>query len=115
MGLLDFVKKNDAIGTAAHRFRKTSALFISNVSWRRADEPGNRMLFHELTHVDANHGVFIVEQKFSQRLAKLRFPNARRAKKYEAADGTIRIAQPSAVSPDGIGDCLDRFILSDHA
>ena len=34
------------------------------------------MLLHELAHVDADHGVLVVEEHFGERLAELGFAHA---------------------------------------
>src|SRR5207245_4609910 len=59
--LLDLVKENHAVGPAAHRLGELAAFLIANVARRRTDEPGDRVLFHVLRHVDTHHGLLVVE------------------------------------------------------
>ena len=66
-------KRMTRIGLAADGFGQAAAFFISDIARRGADEAGDGMLLHEFAHVDADHGVFIVEQKFGQGLGTVRF------------------------------------------
>ena len=55
MRLLDFIEQDDAIRPAAHRFGQIAALFVAHIAGRCADQARDRVLLHELRHVDAHH------------------------------------------------------------
>src|SRR5215475_13594768 len=96
VGLFDFVEQHHRIGPATHGFREISAFFIPDVAWRGADQPGDGMLFHELGHVEANHGLLVVEQEFSEGTAELGLADASGAEENKRPDGTVLILQPGA-------------------
>ena len=73
------------------------------------------MFLHELAHVDAHDRRFVVEERFRQRFAQLRFADAGRAEEEERADRPVRILKSAAASAHGVGDRVDRFVLSDDA
>src|SRR5262245_14149593 len=54
MRLLDFIQQNDRVRIPLHTFRKLSTLFVSNIARRGADQLGNRVLFHELGHIETD-------------------------------------------------------------
>ena len=63
---LHFVEQNHRIGTATHRLRELPTLFVTDVPRRGADEPGNRVLFGVLAHIDAHHRALVIEQELRE-------------------------------------------------
>src|SRR3989304_4125841 len=102
MGLLNLVEKDDRIGFAPHGFRELPALFLPDISRRRADEAGDRMLLHILRHIDADEVVLGIKQCLSQSLGEFSLPDTRRAEEDEGADGTARVLDTGARADDGI-------------
>ena len=96
MRFFDLIEQNHRIRTAADLLGELPALFISDVSGRRANQPRNRMLFHVLGHVNAYQGVFVVKEKFRQRPRQLSFSDTRRPQEDKRADRTPGIAQSRA-------------------
>ena len=115
MRLFDLVEENDAVGLTAHLFGELAALVKADVARRRADELGNRVLFHILGHIDADHGVFVAEHRLGERAAELRFADARGTEEQEAPDRAVRILEPDSAAPDGARHRRDGFVLPDHA
>ncbi len=70
--LLDLVEQDDLIGPPAHGLGQRAALFIADIAGRRADQPGDGVLLHVFAHVDADHGVLVVEQEFGERAWRAR-------------------------------------------
>ena len=114
MRLLNLVKQDRAVGPAPHGFRKLSAFVIANVSRRRANQPRYRMLLHVFGHVDPNHGMLVVKQKFRQRPCQFRFSHAGGPQEDERANRFIGIAQARARTPYRIGNPLQRIVLAHH-
>ena len=83
MRLLDLVEQDDLIGPAPHRLGQHAAFLIADIARRRADQPGDAVLLHELGHVDADHGVGVVEQEIGERLGQLGLADAGRAEEQE--------------------------------
>ena len=83
MCLLKFVKEHHAIRTTTYRLSKTAAFFVPNISRRRTNQSSHRVLLHELTHVDSDHGGFGIKEIFSKRFAQLGLTNARWPKEQE--------------------------------
>ena len=67
--LLDLVEQDHGVRPAAHGLGQVAALLVADVARRRADQPRDRVLLHELGHVDADQRVLGVEQEFGERLA----------------------------------------------
>ena len=88
--LLDLVEQDDAVRPAPHRFGELAALFVADVAGRGADQARDGVLLHVLGHVDADHGVLVVEQALGQRAADLGLADAGGAEKDERTDRTIR-------------------------
>ena len=113
--LLDFVEQHHLIGPPAHGFGQHAAFLIADIARRRADQPRDRVLLHELRHVDADHRGVVVEQECGERLGQLGLADAGGAQEQERADRPVRILQPGARAAHGIGDGAHRLVLADHA
>ncbi len=79
----NLVEENDTIGAPPHCLAQLAAFFIADITGWRANEAGHAVFLHILAHVDADHGVLIIEEKFCQRSSQLGFAHAGRAKKDE--------------------------------
>ena len=112
---LDFVEENDRIRPAPNRFGQLPAFFVADITRRRADQSRDRVLLHVFAHVDPDHGVLVVEQKFGERTRQFRFADAGRAEKNKRADRAIFILQTGAGATDGVRHGDDRFVLTNHA
>src|SRR5207302_11073516 len=93
MCLLDLIEQHDRVWTTANRLRELATLFVTDVSWRRADQSGDGMLLHVLRHIDAHERALVVEQELGERLRSLRLSHAGRAEEDERAGRTIGILQ----------------------
>ena len=114
MRLLDLVEQDHLVGPAAHRFGEHAALVVADIARRRADQPADGVLLHELAHVDAHHGVVVVEQEVRQRLGQLGLADARGAQEQERADRPVGVLQACPRAAHGVGDGVDRLVLADH-
>ena len=93
MSLLDLVEEHDGVGAAADGFGELAAFVVADVAGRRADETRDGVLLHVLGHVDADHRVLVVEEKFGERARGFGLADAGGAEEDEAADGALRIAE----------------------
>ena len=75
----------------------------------------DRVLLHVFRHVDADHGLIVVEHEFGERSGQLGLADAGGPEEDEAADGPVGIAQPGAVAADGVGNQRYSFVLPDDA
>ncbi len=66
MGLLHLVEEHDTVRPPPDRLGQLAAFLIPDVSGRGADEPGNRVPFGVLAHVDPDHGPLVVEQELRE-------------------------------------------------
>ena len=64
MGLFDFIEQDNGVRATAHGFCKLATLIVADVSGRRADEAAHGMAFLVFAHVDARHGMLVVEEHF---------------------------------------------------
>ena len=72
------------------------------------------MALHVLAHVDADHGLGVVEQEVGQRSGQLGLPHAGGSHEQERPDGAVGIRQPSSAAPYGVGNGGDGLVLTDH-
>ena len=93
----------------------TPGLFILIAKNEKTDETRDGVLFHVLAHVDADHGLLIVEEKFGEGAGCFSFANTGGAKKDEAADRALGIAQAGAGTANCIGNYGQSGILAHDA
>src|SRR5450830_959965 len=115
VGLLDLVQQDDRVRMPAYGLCQLPALFIANVSGRRADETADTEFLHVFAHVDADHAVLVVEQHLGQRLGQLGLADTGGAQEDEAADGTAGVRHTRARPLNGRGDGMDCLLLADDA
>ncbi len=72
------------------------------------------MLLHELAHVEARQGGFIVEEELGEGLGELRFADAGGPQEEERPDGPARVAQPDPATTHGAAHGAHRLVLPDH-
>ena len=115
VSLLDLVEEDYRIGLSANLLGELAALVKADISGRRTDELGDRMLLHVLGHIEAEHGVFVAEHSLSKSLAQLGFADACGAEEDERADGTLGILKTYPAAADSLGDRCDSLVLTDYA
>ena len=113
--LFDFVEQHHGIRTAADCFGELAALFVAHIAWRRADHARDGVLLHVLGHVQANHGAFVVEEKFREGASQFRLADAGGPQENERADGPVGIGESGAIAADGVGDASESVVLADDA
>src|SRR6266511_1692996 len=79
MSLIDLVEEDHRIGTPPDGLSQLSALFVTDVAWRRADQPGHGVPLLVFRHINTDHRALVVEEKFGQRPRQLRFADAGRS------------------------------------
>ena len=94
--LLDLVEQHDRVGIPLHLLRELTALFVPDVSGRRANQLRHRVLLHVLGHVEADERVVAAEQEVGQRACELGLADTGRAQEDEAANRTIRVLRARA-------------------
>src|SRR5437762_1940446 len=115
MRLLDLVEQHHRVRVAFHLLGELAALFVTDVSGRRADQLRDRVLLHVLGHVEADQRMVAAEEEIRERARQLGLADAGGPEEYEAADGPVRILQPGARAPDRARDRRDRLLLADDA
>src|SRR5579872_3003314 len=113
--LLDFIQQHYGIGGALHSLGKLAALFVAHVSRRRADQLADRVLLHELRHVEADERLLCAEHELRQGAGHLGFAHAGGTEEQEGADGPVRVFQPGTRTADGTGQRDDGLVLRNHA
>ena len=68
-------------------------------SLRRAYQAADRVLFHELGHVDLDQRVGFSEHELRQRARQQRLADTRRPQEQEATHRPARILEPGAAAP----------------
>ena len=113
--LLDLVEQDDRVRVPLHLLGELTALFVPDVSGRRANQLADRVLLHVLGHVEADERVVAAEQEVRQRARQLGLADAGRAEEHEAADRAVRVLESGARPADGARDGRNRLLLADHA
>ena len=104
VGFLDFIEKNHRVGAPAHHLAQLTALLVSDVARRRADEAGDPVFLHVFGHVDAHHRPLVIEQKLRECPAQLGLPDAGWTEKDERTDRTVSSRRPAPANR--VGDHL---------
>src|SRR5262245_152998 len=113
--LLDLVEQDDRIGVPLHLLGELAALFVADVSGRRADQLRHRVLLHVLGHVEADERVIAAEQEVREAARELGLADAGRPEEDEAPDRPVGRLQPGARAPDRARQRRDRGVLRDDA
>ena len=79
MRFFDLIEQQQRVRSAPYRLSQITTLFVANIARRRANQPGHRMLFHKLGHIDSNQRLLAIEKKLSQSFAQLGFTDTGRA------------------------------------
>src|ERR1700751_2304496 len=87
----DLIKEDDAIRFAAHRFTQLAAFLITDIARRRSDQTGHGVFLHVLAHVDSDHRVLVIKEKFGQRTSELGLPHTGWPKENERTDRPVLI------------------------
>ena len=114
MGLLHLVQQHQAVGPPAHCFGQLSSLLIAHIAGRRANEPGDGVLFHIFRHVQVDHCVFAAVNLLRQGPAKLGFSHPGRAGEQQAGNGTFLIPNAGEASAHRLRHSLNRLGLTHH-
>ena len=83
VGFLYLIQQDDRVRFAPNRLGQITTFFITDITWRSTDQPGNRVFFHELRHIDAYQRILGIEQKCGQRFRQFGLANAGRPEKQE--------------------------------
>ena len=86
----DLVEQDHRVRAAADGLGELAAFVVADVAGRGADQAGHGVLRHVLAHVDAHHGMFVVEEELGQGAGEFGFADAGGAEEQEAADGPVR-------------------------
>ena len=114
MGLLNLVKEDYLVGSAADTLRKLTTLIIADVAWGGANQPTDRMPLLELAHIDTGHGIIAVEHELGQGFGQFGLPNPCWTNEDEATDRAAWITQAAPGTPNRISEGNDRFVLTNH-
>src|SRR4029077_12255536 len=111
----DLVEQDDRVWPPVDGLGELAALMEADVARRRADQPGHGVSFLVFAHVDADHGVVVVEQELRQRASQLGLADTGRAEEQERPDRPVFVRQTGPAAPDRPGHRADRLVLADHA
>ena len=115
MRLLDFVEQDDRVGRALHALGQLAALFVADVSRRRTDQLRDRVLLHELRHIEADQRLLAAEHELRQGARDFGLADAGRAEEEERADRAVRTLQAGTRAANGAGQRRDGAVLRDDA
>mmetsp|Transcript_88979 Transcript_88979/g.212396 ORF Transcript_88979/g.212396 Transcript_88979/m.212396 type:complete len:205 (-) Transcript_88979:2053-2667(-) len=113
--LLHLVEEHQGVGTTADSFCEGAALAVAHVPGRGPQELGDRVLLHELAHVQPDHRLRGPEEAGGQLLAQLCLAHPRGAAEHEGGDGPARVPQARPRPAQGPRHAAHGVLLSDHA
>src|SRR5579885_1168559 len=113
MRLLDLVQQNDAVRAAAYLLGQLATLVIAHVPGRAAEEARDRVWFHVLRHIQANHVFFAAKEFSGERLCQFRLANAGWAEEEEGTDRASGVLQTGTRAANGTRNGADRLVLAD--
>src|SRR6266852_6997453 len=113
MRLLHFVQQDDRVWCPLHALGELSAFFIAHVTRRRTDQLRDRVLLHELGHIEADQRLFAAEHEVGQGARDFGLAHARRTEEQERADGPVRTLQAGTAAANGSGQRQNSFVLRD--
>ena len=111
VGLLDLVEEDDGVGLAADLLGELAGVVIAHIPRGGADDPGDRVLLHELGHIQPDEGLGRVEQVGGQLLDQLGLAHAGGAHKDEA-HRLVLGGDAHPAPADGGGHRLHRLVLA---
>src|SRR5262245_49403940 len=114
MGLLDFVKQDDAVGPATNLLSKLATLFVPNITGWSANQPAAFVLLHVLGHIELDEIVFVAEHELGELLGQQRLAHAGRAGKDKTPDGPLGILQSRAALANSPGNRRNGLVLADN-
>ena len=115
MRLFNFVEQHDAVGPSSYLLRERACLSVADIPRRRSNEAGHGAGLHILAHVDANEAVRASVYHVRQRLAKLRFADARGTREEHGGSWPFCIRHTASSPPYRPADLPHRRVLPDHA
>ena len=104
MSFFDLIKKHNLIGTPSDSFGQGTALIITNIARRRAQQTRDGMFFHIFRHIKTKHGFIIIKQKSCQCFGQLCFAYTCRPQHQKTAKGLVRVVQAGTGPADRIGN-----------
>ena len=114
MGLFYLIQENERVRVATHLFSQLASFFVTNISWRGADQFSNGMFLHVFAHIKANHTVCRTEEFDSQLFGQLCLPDASRSNKEEATDWTVGRSKSYPITTDSLSNFFNSLILADY-
>src|ERR1041385_6634301 len=99
MSFFDFIEQHHTIRTPTDCLGQLSAFLIAHIARRRTDQPADRMLLLILAHVNANHGMFVIEEELCQGTRQLSFTDTGWTEEDKRTDRTIWILQTRPGAP----------------
>ena len=112
MRLFDLVEQHDRVRAAADLFGQLAGLVIAHIARGRADQAGDRVLFHIFRHVEPHERVRRVEQVERELLDQLGLAHAGRADEQEGRRLALG-ADARARAADGRADRVHSLVLTD--
>ncbi len=102
MCLLNLIKQDNRVWAVLDHFRERPALFVSDISWRRADKLRDGVPFHIFGHIKADERLVVVKHELRKRPRELRLSHSRRTQEDERADWSVFFVDARSRAPDRI-------------
>ena len=109
MRLFDFVEQDDRVWLTPHGIGKQATLIETDVTWRRANQTADRVLFRILAHVIAQQ---LDTERTREHAREFGLAHARRPEKQKRPDGLVRQTQARARQANRGDDGINRLLLT---
>ena len=105
MSFFNFIEQHNRIRFSSYGFGKLATFFVPDITWRRSNQPRNRMTFLVFRHINADHRPFIVKEELGKSTRELGFPHARRPQKEQhAVRLVVALLERAFVQAQALGD-----------
>ena len=112
MRLLDLVEQQHAVWVLIDAIGEQSALIITNIAWRRADETADRVTLHIFRHVETQQ---LHAHNARQLTGNFRLTNTGRTREQIATNWLVRFTQTSTCKLNRRRQRLNGIVLTiDH-
>ena len=114
VGLLHLIKQQNRIGTPTHRLGELATFLVTDVSRRCTEKPGHGIALHELAHVQADQGFFLIEEGRRQGFGEFGLAHTGGAEEEKGTDRTAGILHAGTGAADRRGHRPHGLPLADH-
>ena len=102
MRLLNLIEQDNRVWTVLNHFRERPALFVSDISRRRANKLRDGVPFHIFGHIEADKRLVVIKHELRKCPCELCLSHSRRTQEDERADWSVFFVDARSRATDRI-------------